>query len=150
MENQKSLLFRKIYDNKTLFYFLLALFTLIVIFGISLYNRGRISVDEWSSINAGMNKSTVIEYVGEPLTKTIEPQLIRDSFSALLFAPSFAGSDGDVIEAGYEEMGIDKDALEELVYYQDNGSYQIEMFTYKVDGAERHLYFIDDEVFTKK
>jgi len=115
--------------------------------GILLYNRGRISEHEWESISRGMSKETVIEYVGSPSSKTINSSEITNSYHSYLFSSAY-DSTGE-LEKGLESLGIDTNELIELSAYQENDYYNVEMYTYIVNGKEKKVYFVDDSVFTK-
>lgn len=118
---------------------------LVVAVSLFVYFQGRVSQDEWNSISEGMSKETVVEYLGNPKSKSIDSGDIKETYSGNLFAAA-ADTDGELKES-FSKIGIDLDALSSLLGIQESGK-QVEMYTYKLGKTEHHIYFVDNQVYT--
>ena len=114
-----------------------AALVIILVVTVWFMMRGRISQDEWDSVQSGMTKETVVEYLGKPKEKVIDQKEIFDSYKFLLIA---AGA-----ENISEDMQDDINMADEMSNYSN-----IEMYTYKMKSNEHHIYFSNEKVIWKK
>ena len=150
-EEFKSNVFLNFYQNKKLLYSVVALVILICSGSFYIYNHGRVSMDDWSSISTGNSKETVIEYLGEPKSKTINDTEIAESYHDLINMFVITGVHSEDTESAKEMMndsGTNVDDVIELTDYI-NSDIQVEMYTYKLNNSDHYIYFINDQVYAK-